>query len=92
MCHAAEGSVLGDWATIARVVFSFVHKVEFASEVFYVRFAKRSENLQKFFSRPGLRSPSNTTVPLHVRNRSKRMSGDRVAAAGKGEFVPTGKY
>jgi hypothetical protein len=52
MCHAAEGSVLGDWATIARVVFSFVHKVEFASEVFYVRFAKRSENLQKFFRDP----------------------------------------
>jgi hypothetical protein len=52
MCHAAKSSVLRSWANIARVVFSFVHRVEFASEVFYVRFAKRSENFQKFFRDP----------------------------------------
>jgi hypothetical protein len=50
MCHAAKSSVLGVWAIIARVVICIVHRVEFASEVFYVRFAKRSENFQKFFA------------------------------------------
>lgn len=37
-------SVLVDLATSAQGIISFVHKLEFASEVFYVRFAEASEN------------------------------------------------